>query len=169
LENPTTQRILPPAVDVFWTNKDNPRRPALPVLIVAGPRPDGWLLPFELQQHSWPAPSVLWKLFEYGHTFLCLGPGTGCVHGAALMVHDLPDSIVLDEPDFLGLVVVLLFLVHKMERIRKWFTIDSNFKRPILNRTDRTRTTRPKSRCVTVLRFSHGSTEYEGNQGIISI
>ena len=34
---------------------------------------------FQLQQHSWPAPSVLWKLIEYGHTFLCLGPGTGCV------------------------------------------------------------------------------------------
>jgi len=33
---------------------------------------------FEIQ-HSWPAPSVLWKLFEYGHTFLCFGPGTGCV------------------------------------------------------------------------------------------
>ena len=28
-------------------------------------------------------------------------------------------------------------LCIKMERIRKWFTIDSNFKRPILNRTDR--------------------------------
>lgn len=33
---------------------------------------------FEIQD-SWPAPSVLWKLFEYGHTFLCFGPGTGCV------------------------------------------------------------------------------------------
>ena len=52
------------------------------------------------------------------------------------MVHDLPAPIVLGDPDFLGLVVVLLFLVHKMERIRKWFTIDSNFKRPILNRSD---------------------------------
>jgi len=47
------------------------------------------------------------------------------------MVDDLPDPIVLDDPDFFGLVVVLLFLVHKMARIRKWFTIDSNFKRPI--------------------------------------
>ena len=53
------------------------------------------------------------------------------------MVDDLPGPIVLDDPDFLGLVVVLLFLVHKMARIRKWFTIDSNFKRPILKRTDR--------------------------------
>ena len=53
------------------------------------------------------------------------------------MVDDLPDPNVLDDPDFLGLVVVLLFLVHKMARIRKWFTIDSNFKRPILKRTDR--------------------------------
>jgi hypothetical protein len=69
------------------------------------------------------------------------------------MVHDLPDSIVLDEPDFLGLVVVLLFLVHKMERIRKWFTIDSNFKRPILNRADRAPMRQPKSRCVTFCAF----------------
>ena len=30
------------------------------------------------------------------------------------MVDDLPDPNVLDDPDFLGLVVVLLFLVHKM-------------------------------------------------------
>jgi hypothetical protein len=52
------------------------------------------------------------------------------------MGDDLPDPIVLDDPDFLGLVVVLLFLVHKMARIRKWFTIDSNFKRPIPKRTD---------------------------------
>ena len=37
------------------------------------------LLPVELQQHSWPAPSVLWKLFEYGHAFLRLGPCTGCI------------------------------------------------------------------------------------------
>ena len=58
------------------------------------------------------------------------------------MVDDLPDPIGLDDPDFLGLVVVLLFLVHKMERICKWFTIDSNFKRPILNRTDRAPTRR---------------------------
>jgi hypothetical protein len=53
------------------------------------------------------------------------------------MVDDLPDPIALDDPDFLGLVVVLLFLVHKTERICKWFAIDSNFKQPILNRTDR--------------------------------
>ena len=53
------------------------------------------------------------------------------------MVDDLPDPNVLDDPDFLGVVVVLLFLVHKMARIRKWFTIDSNFKRLILKRTDR--------------------------------
>ena len=53
------------------------------------------------------------------------------------MVDNLPDPTVLDDADFLGLVVVLLFLVHKMERIRKWFAIDSNFKQPILNRTDR--------------------------------
>jgi hypothetical protein len=33
------------------------------------------------------------------------------------MVDDLPDPIVPDDPDFLGLVVVLPFLVHKMERI----------------------------------------------------
>ena len=39
------------------------------------------------------------------------------------MVDDLPGPIVLDDPDFLGLVVVLLFLVHKTERIRKWFAI----------------------------------------------
>jgi hypothetical protein len=44
------------------------------------------------------------------------------------MVDDLPDPTVLDDPDFLGLVVVLLFLVHMTERIRKWFAIDSNFK-----------------------------------------
>ena len=69
------------------------------------------------------------------------------------MGDDLPDPIVLDDPDFLGLVVVLLFLVHKMERIRKWFTIDSNFKRPILNRTDRAPMRRPKSRCVTFCAF----------------
>jgi hypothetical protein len=37
------------------------------------------------------------------------------------MVDDLPDPIVLDDPDFLGLVVVSLFLVHKMARIRKWW------------------------------------------------
>ena len=37
------------------------------------------VLSVDLQQHSWPAPSVLWKLFEYGHTFLRLGPCTGCV------------------------------------------------------------------------------------------
>ena len=49
------------------------------ILLLAEPRPGGWLLPVELQQHSWPAPSVLWKLFEYGHTFLCLGLATGCV------------------------------------------------------------------------------------------
>jgi len=53
------------------------------------------------------------------------------------MVDDLPNPIVLDDPDFLGLVVVLLFLVHKTVRIRKWFAIDSNFKQPILNRSDR--------------------------------
>jgi hypothetical protein len=53
------------------------------------------------------------------------------------MVDDLPDPIVLHDPDFLGLVVVLLFLMHKTERIHKWFAIDSNFKQPILNRTDR--------------------------------
>jgi hypothetical protein len=53
------------------------------------------------------------------------------------MVDDLPGPIVLDDPDFLGLVVVLLFLVHKTERIRKWFAIDSNFKQPILNSTNR--------------------------------
>ena len=52
------------------------------------------------------------------------------------MVDDSPSLIVLDDPDFLGLVV-LLFLVHKTERIRKWFAIDSNFKQPVLNRTDR--------------------------------
>jgi len=34
------------------------------------------------------------------------------------MVDDLPGPIVLDDADFLGLVVVLLFLVHKTERIR---------------------------------------------------
>jgi hypothetical protein len=44
------------------------------------------------------------------------------------MVDELPGPIVLDDPDFIGLVVVLLFLVHKTERIRKWFAIDSNFK-----------------------------------------
>jgi hypothetical protein len=33
------------------------------------------------------------------------------------MVDDIPDPIVPDDPDFLGLVVALLFLVHKMERI----------------------------------------------------
>jgi hypothetical protein len=54
------------------------------------------------------------------------------------MVDDLPDPIILDDPDFLGLVVVLLFLVHKTERIRKWFAIDSNFKQSILIRTHRT-------------------------------
>jgi hypothetical protein len=54
------------------------------------------------------------------------------------MVDDLPGSIVLDDPDFLGIVVDLLFLVHKTERIRKWFAIDSNFKQSILIRTHRT-------------------------------
>jgi hypothetical protein len=34
------------------------------------------------------------------------------------MVDDLPGPIVLDDAEFLGLVVVLLFLVHKTERIR---------------------------------------------------
>ena len=53
------------------------------------------------------------------------------------MVDDLPDPTVLEDADFLGLVVVLLFLVHKTERICKWFAIDSTFKQPILNRTDR--------------------------------
>ena len=38
------------------------------------------------------------------------------------MVDDLPDPIV-DDPDFLGLVVVLLFLVHKTERFCKWFAM----------------------------------------------
>jgi hypothetical protein len=66
------------------------------------------------------------------------------------MVHDLPAPIVLSDPDFLGLVVVLLFLVHKMERIRKWFTIDSNFKRPILNRTDRAPMRRLKAICYVL-------------------
>jgi hypothetical protein len=107
----------PPSRSGAWN-----RRPTTGELARA-PRPDGWLFPVELQQHSWPAPSVLWKLFEYGHTFLCFGPGMGCVQGVALMVHNLPDPVVLDEPDFLGLVVVLLFLVHKMEPIRKWLRL----------------------------------------------
>jgi hypothetical protein len=64
------------------------------------------------------------------------------------MVDDLPNPIVLDDPDFLGLVVVLLFLVHKTVRIRKWFAIDSNFKQPILNRSDRVpNELRPDTRC----------------------
>ena len=32
------------------------------------------------------------------------------------MVDDIPDPIVPDDPHFLGLVVVLLFLVHRIER-----------------------------------------------------
>jgi hypothetical protein len=48
------------------------------------------------------------------------------------MVDDLPGSIVPDDPDCLRIVVILLFLVHKTERIRKWFAIDSNFKQPWL-------------------------------------
>jgi hypothetical protein len=44
------------------------------------------------------------------------------------MVDDLPEPIALDDPNFLGLIVILLFLVHKTERICKWFAIDSTFK-----------------------------------------
>jgi hypothetical protein len=39
------------------------------------------------------------------------------------MVDDLPDRIVLDDPDFLGLVVALLFPAHR--RLLPWLVSSS--------------------------------------------
>ena len=52
------------------------------------------------------------------------------------MVDDLPDRIVLNDPDFLGLAVALLFLEHKWSvfvMVYDWFEV----QRPIQNSTDR--------------------------------
>ena len=42
-----------------------------------------------------------------------LSSASALVRGAALMADDLPDRIVLDDPDFLGLVVALLCLARR--------------------------------------------------------